>query len=99
MKLKFYIFTSDLTIASMLVQEDDNGIEYVIYYLSQIINDVKVRYSAIEKLCLCLYYSCTKLKYYIKSFNVQVLSHNVIKFMLYKYILHNRIGKWTFALK
>ena len=78
----------------MLVQEDDNGIEYVIYYLSQIINDVKVRYSAIEKLCLCLYYSCTKFKYYIKPFNVQVLSHNiVIKFMLSKSILYNRIGK------
>jgi len=83
----------------MLVQEDYNDIEWTIYYLSRILNDAKIRYSAIEKLCSCLYYSCTKLKYYIKSFNVQVLSHNnVIKFMLSKSILHNRIGKWTLAL-
>ena len=95
--LKLYILASNLTIASMLVQEDDNGIECVIYYLSQILNDAKIRYSAVEK--LCLYYLCTKLKYYMKSFNVQVLSHNnVIKFMISKSILPNRIRKWTLAL-
>ena len=97
--MRLYIATSNSTIASMLVQEDDNDIECVVYYLSQILNDAKIRYSAIEKLCLCLYYSCTKLMYYIKPFNVQVLSHNnVIKFMLSKSILHNRIWKWTLAL-
>jgi len=91
--LKLYILALDWTIASMLVQEDDNDIECVIYYLSQILNDVEVRYNAIVKLCLCLYYSCTKLKYFINSFNVQVLSHNnVIKFMLSKSILHNKSG-------
>ena len=32
--LKLYISTLDSTIASMLVQEDENDIECVIYYLS-----------------------------------------------------------------
>ena len=83
----------------MLVQEDDNDIECAIYYLIRILSDVEIRYSAIENFCLCLYYSCIKLKCYIKPFNVQVLSNNnVIKFMLSKSILHNRIGKWTLEL-
>jgi len=94
-----YFGSNSTTIASILVQEDDNDIECVIYDLSRILNNVKIKYSAIEKLCLCLYYSCTKLKYYIEPFNVQVLSHNnVIKFMLSKSILHNRIGKWALTL-
>ena len=95
--LKLYISASDLTIASMLVQVDDDNIECAIYYLSRILNDVEIRYSAIEKLCLCLYYSCTKLKYYIKPFNVQVLSHNNVQ-VLSKSIMLNRIGKWTLTL-
>ena len=66
--LKLYISTLDLIIASMLVQKNDNGIECAIYYLSRILNDVEIKYSAIEKLCLCLYYSYTKLKYYTKHF-------------------------------
>ena len=39
----------------MLVQKNDNGIECAIYYLSRILNDVEIKYSAIEKLCLVGY--------------------------------------------
>ena len=59
--LRFYIAASNSTNESMLVQDDDNGIKHVVYYLSRILNDVEIRYNVIEKLCLCLYYSCTKL--------------------------------------
>lgn len=53
----------------------------------------------IEKLCLCLYFSCTKLKHYIKSVDVYVSSHfDVLKHMLSKLILHIQIGKWALAL-
>lgn len=56
-------------------------------------------YNAIEKLCLCLYLSCTKLKHYIKPIDVYVYSHfDVIKHMLLKPILHSKIGKWALAL-
>ena len=46
--LRLYIAKSNSTIASMLVQKDDNDIERVVYYLSRILNDVEIRYSAIE---------------------------------------------------
>ncbi|KAK2414311.1 hypothetical protein QL285_036915 [Trifolium repens] len=97
--MKLYIATSDKTIGSMLAQEDDNGIENAVYYLSRVLNDAETRYTAIEKLCLCLYFSCTKLKHYIKPVDVYVYSHfDVIKHMLTKPILHSRIGKWALAL-
>ena len=92
--MKLYIAASESTLGSMLAQEDDNGVERAIYYLSRVLNDAETRYSAIEKLCLCLYFSCLKLKHYIKPVEVSVYSHfDIIKHMLSKPILHSRIGK------
>src|SRR3954464_7320042 len=97
--MRLYISASDKTIGSTLAQEDENGIERAIYYLSRVLNDAETRYTDIEKLCLCLYFSCIKLKYYIKPVDVYVSSHcDVIKHMLSKPILHSRIGKWALAL-
>ncbi|XP_045802475.1 uncharacterized protein LOC123896075 [Trifolium pratense] len=51
--MKLYISASNTTLGSMLAQEDENGEEKAIYYLSRVLNDVETRYSSIEKLCLC----------------------------------------------
>ncbi|XP_058788284.1 uncharacterized protein LOC131662499 [Vicia villosa] len=97
--MRLYIAASESTIGSMLVQENDNGVERPVYYLSRMLNDPETRYSDIEKLCLCLYFSCMKLKQYIKPVDVYVSSHSdIIKDMLPKPILHSRIGKWALAL-
>ncbi|XP_058774553.1 uncharacterized protein LOC131648840 [Vicia villosa] len=97
--MRLYISASDTTIGSMLAQEDENGIERAIYYLCRVLNDTENRYTSIEKLCLCLHFSCTKLKYYIKPIDLYVSSHfDVIKYMLSKPIIHSRIGKWVLAL-
>jgi len=86
--MKLYIAASDNTIGSMLAQEDENGIERAIYYLSRVLNDVETRYHPSEKLCLYFYFSCTKLKKYIKPIDVYVYSHfDIIKHMLLKLIL------------
>ena len=55
--------TNDAVIGSALIQEFE-GKEHVIYYLSRRLVDAETRYSAIDKLCLCLYFSCTKLRHY-----------------------------------
>src|ERR1051325_7499095 len=97
--MRLYIAASDSTIGSMLVQEDDNHVERLVYYLSRMLNGPETRYSDIEKLCLYLYFSCIKLKQYIKPVDVFVSFYfDIIKHMLSKTILHSRIGKWVLAL-
>jgi len=92
--MKLYIAASYNTIGNMLAQEDENGVEGAIYYLSRVLNDAETRYHLSEKLCLCLYFSCIKLKQYIKPIAVYVYSHfHIIKHMLSKPILHSRVGK------
>nr|KYP72165.1 Transposon Ty3-G Gag-Pol polyprotein [Cajanus cajan] len=98
-QLKLYISASDSTIAGMLAQDDENGIERVIYYLSRMLVGAETRYIPLEKLCLSLYVACTKLKYYIRPRDVVIFCRsNVIKYMLSKPVLHSRVGKWALAL-
>ena len=61
--------------------------------------DAETRYTFIEKLCLSLYYGCTKLRHYLLSSTCIVTCQtNVIKHMLQKPILSGRIEKWAYAL-
>ena len=61
---KLYMSADSQTIGSALMQEF-KGKEWVDFYLSRRLLDLETRYSPIEKLCLCLYFSCTKLRYYL----------------------------------
>jgi hypothetical protein len=52
-----------------------------------------------EKLCLSLYYACSKFRYYILSSScIVAYRYDVIKHMLLKPILSGRMGKWTYVL-
>ena len=50
---KLYVSAGSQTIGSALMQEFE-GKEWVVFYLSRRLLDPKIRYSSIEKLCLCL---------------------------------------------
>ena len=57
---KLYVSADSQTIGLALMQGFE-GKEWVVFYLSRRLLDPEKRYSPIEKLCLCLYFSCTKL--------------------------------------
>ena len=95
---RLYLSTDGMVIGSALIQQFE-GKEHVIYYLSRRLIDAEVRYSAIEKLCLCLYFSCTKLRHYLLSAECTVISKdNVVWYMLSMPIMSGRISKWILAL-
>ena len=95
---KLYMLADDQTIGSALMQEF-KGKERVVFYLSRRLLDPETRYSPIKKLCLCLYFSCTKLRHYLLSAESTVVSKDdVIKHMLSIPILNGRVGKWILAL-
>jgi hypothetical protein len=93
-----YIAAEDKVIGPVLTQET-GGKEHVVTYLSQRLVDAETRYTFIEKLCLCLFYACTKCRYYLMSSHCTVASQtDVIKYMLQNPIMSGRIGKWAYAL-
>ena len=82
----------------MLVQKHD-GQERVVFYLSRRMLDAETRYPEIEKLCLCLFFTCTKLRHILLSAEIIVIcKSDVIKHMLSAPVLKGRLGKWMFAL-
>jgi ribonuclease HI len=83
----------------VVLTQEDSGKEFVIAYLSQRLSDTEGRYTFIEKLYLSLYYSCTKLHWYLlRSSCTIVCQYDIIKCMLQKPILSGRLGKWAYAL-
>jgi len=95
---KLYLSTDGMVIGSALIQEFE-GNEHVIYYLSRRLIDAETRYSAIEKLCLCLYFSCIMLRHYLLSAEHTVIcKDDVVRYMLSMPIMSGRIGKWILAL-
>ena len=93
-----YLSAAGRDIGLALFQEFE-GKECVIYYVSRRLLDAETRYSPVEILCLCLYFSCTKLRHYLLSTEFFVVSkHDVIRYMLSLSILNGRIGKWILAL-
>jgi hypothetical protein len=61
---KLYVAADTKTIRSALIQEFE-GKERIVVYFSRKLLDPETRYSATEKLCLCVYYSCTKFQHYL----------------------------------
>ena len=95
---KLYLSADERAIGSALIQEF-KGKERVIYYVSRRLLDAETRYSPVERLYLCLYFSCTKLWHYLLLAEcVMVSKDDVIKYMLSLPILNGRIGKWILAL-
>jgi hypothetical protein len=95
---KLYVAADTQTIGSALIQEFE-GKERIVAYFRRKLLDPETRYSAAEKLCLCVYYSCTKFRHYLLNVECVVyLKFDVIKHMLSMPILNGRIGKWILAL-
>ena len=96
----FYIYLSvaDTSIASVVVQVYD-GLEKVVFYLSRRMLDAETRYPEIEKLCLCLFFTCTKLRHIFLTAEIIIIcKSDVVKHMLSTPVLKCRLGKWMFAL-
>jgi hypothetical protein len=90
---KLYIADQPNVIGAVSTQEDERR-EGVIAYLSRRLLDAEAQYTFIEKLCLTLYYACTKCHHYLLTSSCTIVSqYDVIKYMLQKPILSGRLGK------
>ena len=95
---KLYLSTVTESIGCLLAQNNVKGHEQAVYYLSRVLNSTETRYTPIEKLCLALYFACTKLRHYlIKSQEYVVSQTDFMKYMLSRPLIIGRIGQWSLA--
>jgi hypothetical protein len=98
--MPFYIYLSvgDISIASIVVQVYDCK-EKVVFYLSRRMLDTETRYHEIDKLCLCLFFTCMKFQHILLFVEIIVIcKSDVIKHMLSAPVLKGRLRKWMFTL-
>ena len=89
---KLYVVAEDKVIGAILTRETE-GKEYVVTYIGRRLIDVETRYTFTKKLCLSLYYARPKLRHYLlSSTRIVVYQTDVLKYMLQKPILSDRIG-------
>jgi hypothetical protein len=88
----------DTSIASVVVQVYDSK-EKVVFYLNRRMLDTETRYHEMEKLCLCLFFTCPKLWHILLFVEIIVIcKSDIIKHMLSAPVLKGRLRKWMFAL-
>ncbi|CAL8993898.1 unnamed protein product [Prunus brigantina] len=97
--LKLYVSASEVSVGSLLFQDNKEGKEQAVYYLSKTLTEVERKYSAIERLCLALYFTAVKLRHYMLPFTIYIIAKtDLIKYMPTRPMLRGRFGKWTLAL-
>ena len=70
------------------------------YYLSQKLTGVELRYSPIEKICLVLFFSIQKLRHYMQAHVIHLIAKiDPVKYVLSRAIMSGRLAKWAVAFQ
>jgi hypothetical protein len=95
-----YLATSTSTIAMVLVQEDSNDEEHVIYYLSKSLSGPELRYSHVEKLALAAVIIVQRFCHYIPLRTTTVIADsNPMCHVLTRQVLGGKYSKWIVILQ
>ena len=87
------------TIGMVLVQEDEELQEHVIYYLRWNLIDVEIHYSHVEKLSLATVHAVQRLRHYILLRQTLVVAHvNMFQFVLTQRMIGEKYNKWIVIL-
>lgn len=95
-----YLAAIDTTIDMVLVQDDDDGTEHVIYYLSRNLLDIETRYAYVEKLALAVVCVVQRFFHYILLRTMMVISDcNPMTYILSRQLLGGKYSKWIVILQ
>uniref|UniRef100_A0A2N9EZU9 RNA-directed DNA polymerase n=1 Tax=Fagus sylvatica TaxID=28930 RepID=A0A2N9EZU9_FAGSY len=86
-------------IGALIAQEDDNGVEQPICYVSRTLKDAESRYSGAERSCLVLIYASQRLRHYFLAHKVQLMTKShPIRSLLQRPVLSGRLAQWLLQL-
>ena len=92
-----YIVVAPHAMSLVLIQ-DDNGIQKPVYYVSKSLHEAKVRYLPLEKAILAVVHATRKLPHYFQAHTVVVLTQLSLKSVLRTANYTRRIGIWSTIL-
>ena len=93
-----YIVVASHVVSLVLVQ-DDNRVQKLIYYVSKSLHEVDVRYLPLERAILVVVYAMRKLPHYFQAHIVVVLTQLPFRSLLQKVDYIGRVEKWAMILE
>ena len=93
-----YIVVASHVVSLVLVQ-DDNRVQKLIYYVSKSLHEVDVRYLPLERAILVVVYAMRKLPHYFQAHIVVVLTQLPLRSLLQKVDYIGRVEKWAMILE
>ena len=88
-----YIAVASHTVSLVLIQ-DDSGVQKLVYYVSKSFHKAEVRYLLLERAILVVVHATRKLPHYFHSHTVVVLTQLPLKSLLRSVDYIGRIAKW-----
>src|SRR5664279_4535365 len=97
--LLLYTTALEGSLGALLAQENEEGKENALYYLSRMLVGAEHAYSPIEKHCLALVFAIKKLRHYMLSHRVTLISKvDPLKYLMTRPMLTGRLAKWAIIL-
>ena len=97
--LILYIAALDHSLGALLAQNNDQGKEKALYYLSRTLVGAEHNYTPIEKICLALVFAVQKLRHYMLAHSVTLISRaDPLKYLMTKPMPSGRLAKWSLIL-
>ncbi|KAG9447247.1 hypothetical protein H6P81_013375 [Aristolochia fimbriata] len=97
--LLLYIAAQEKSLGALLAQNDDQGKERALYYLSHTMVGAEQNYSPIEKTCLALIFVVEKLRHYLLAHSTNLISRgDPLKYIMSRLMLSGRLTKWALLL-
>ena len=93
-----YIAMAPHAVSLVLIQ-DDNGLQKPIYYVSKSLHEAKVKYLPLEKAILAVVHSTRKLPHYFQAYTVVVLTQQLLESVLRTTDYTRRIAIWNTVLE
>ncbi|XP_026430549.1 uncharacterized protein LOC113327588 [Papaver somniferum] len=99
--LLLYLSVTDSSMGEVLGQYDEDGKkEQAIYYISKTLSGYESKYSTLEKTCLALIWATQRLRHYMVSHSVQLLSRmDPLKYLFAKPMISGRTARWQLLLE
>ena len=88
-----YIAVASYAVSLVLIRVD-NGVQWLVYYVSKSLHEAKVRYLPLEKAILAVVLGTRKLPHYFQAHIVVILTQLPLKTILRSADYTGRIAKW-----
>eukprot|EP01018_Ginkgo_biloba_P024974 Gb_30087 [translate_table: standard] len=95
-----YISAGGKALGIVLMQQDGNGVEHIVYFTDRTLNESELKYGTVEKEILALIYASKKLCHYFlpKTFTI-FSNYNPLRYLLSKPDIKGLTGRWILLLQ